>query len=342
MTFSLSQLDADQIDQAMIRLYPRLGGQELSQLAKLFDGKFLQDLENLLKQRLPPNIADRQLSVDIAWIDKRPYSLMQGETSRVELADAAFFYFDLLSWPTHKTFRDCRGLLLQAKAAKTEDQLRSPSVCINPPLPKPNTTTDREFRLLSTWPIFDLYASSSPKDKYPLASNLQVEVPKSGPPPHGWFIATPGRRPNSTQKNAWRSPWMCAPAALSHPCVETLGSLIAGFLSDGAIPNKSTELPAAGAKFTFEPDELTTATPKSQGWDRVCLEILRAIDGKDIPPHLTGGSTTKRRQTINLNALPLFPAMYSVLQAIVDGCLRRANRRMPVLIVSHVIHERTR
>jgi hypothetical protein len=341
MPFSLTQADADKIDQSIAKIYPKLGGGELSQLAKLFKGGFSTGLMQVLRPHVVSNPGlTRSVDVSIAWIDKGPYALMTGETSRVELADTAVFYFDVVRWPGGTHIRESRCLLLQAKAAKTDAQIGAPSVCINPPNPSPGTTTQRELRLLSTWPEFDMYASSSPKEANPRVAGLKVTTQQSRtPPPHGWFMGTPRSNPNAAQKAAWRSAWMCAPAKPSHSCNETLGSLLARHLSGGQMPNEPQRSVAAGEPFAFTSGDLSAPVPSCTGWDRVCIEILRAVDGRDIPPHLTGGAATERRQSTTLHSLPIVPAVRMLFQEIADLISLYRHKRMPVLIVSQIADE---
>lgn len=337
MPFSLTQADADRLDQEIARIYPKLGGGELTQLARLFRGGFPRGLERVLRPHLASNPGMiRSVDVTLAWIDKGPYALMTGEKSRVELADTAIFFFDVLKSRAGTYIRESRCLLLQAKAAKTNAQIGAPSVCINPPNPAPGTTTQRELRLLSTWPDFDMYASSSPKESNPLVSGVQVAKPSRTPPPHGWFMGTPRSNPNATQKSAWKSAWMCAPAEQFHSCDETLGSLLARHLSGGQMPNEPQKPVAAGEPFAFNSSDLSAPVPSCTGWDRVCVEILRAVDGRDIPLHLTGGVATGRRQATVLHSLPIVPAVKMLLQEIADLIASYRHKRIPVLIISRI------
>lgn len=337
MVFSLTQADADRIDKSIEKIYPKLGGGELSQLAKLFKGGFSKRLEQVLRHHVQSN-PRLTVEVSLAWIDKGPYALMTGETSRVELADTAVFFFDVVTWSSGTSIREARCLLLQAKAAKSDAQISAPSVCINPPNPSPGTTTQRELRLLSTWPQFDMYASSSRKEINPRASGLKVAT-QSGIPPHGWFMGTPRSNPKATQRAAWKSPWMCAPAKQSHACDETLGSLLARHLSGGQMPKEPPKAVVAGEPFTFNPADLSAHKPACIGWDRVCVEILRAVDGRDIPPHLTGGVARRRRQSTILHSLPVGPAVRMLFQEIADLLSWYLHRRMPVLIISKILED---
>lgn len=90
---------AAEIDSQIREIYrPHLGGSELRQLAKLFKrGGLLTRLKNVLSPTLsPPRPRYREdLEIRLAWIDKRPLAKLATNPRRVELGDAAIFFFDL-------------------------------------------------------------------------------------------------------------------------------------------------------------------------------------------------------------------------------------------------------
>ncbi|WP_346395079.1 hypothetical protein [Pseudomonas syringae] len=342
MSTQLTQLQADQIDSALRNIYPRLGGGELTQLAKLFGPRgLLNALRTILQppkpaQPLRGNAPNVSVTVQLAWIDKRPYALMIGEKHKVEIADVAVFYFDTNNYGSGSSTQ-ARCLLLQAKAVKTSDQLSAPKVCLNPPVPKSNTTTQRELLLLSKWPEFDMFLGSN--SKIPLASNIHVPSTTS-PPPMGWFMGTPMISPSISQIGAWACPWMCAPAEQNHACDETLGSLLCRHFSGGQslhIPKKPI---AAGAPFNYYPSSLGHVNPTSTHWDRLCIEMIRAVRGQIIPPHLTTGARQNRMQQGVMYSLPVWPAFRVLSATVVNLLMRFSKKRMPVLVVSRVFDER--
>lgn len=335
MSFTLTQNIADQLDTAIGRAYPTLGGGELTQLAKLFSGRhLLTELISVLQPAVrQPNVS---VTVQLAWIDKRPYALMDGEAHKVEIADAAFFSVDTVL--TNKGGQhDARCLLLQAKAPSTKTQLNAPRVCLQPAKPKPDSTTGREFRLLSSWPKFDLFLGSN--SSFPMASALTFP-PSQTTPPMGWFIGSPFVQPSTAQMKAWPSPWMCAPAIQGHACDETLGSLLARHLSGGQSALMTTRPVDAGASFIYQPNDLAATIPHCVGWDRLCIELIRAARNQIVPPHLTHFVTTPGLQQNVVYSLPVWPALRFLTSHILEFYQRLRRRRMPILIVSRTFDER--
>ncbi|SET91483.1 hypothetical protein SAMN03159512_04071 [Pseudomonas sp. NFR09] len=342
MSTQLTQSQADQIDSALGNIYPRLGGGELTQLAKLFGSRgLLNALRTTLrppKPAQPPrgNPPKVTVTVQLAWLDKRPYALMNGEKHKVEIADVAVFHFNTNRWNTGSS-TTARCLLLQAKAVKTPDQLSAPKVCLNPPTPKSNTTTQRELLLLSKWPKFDMYLGSN--SKTPLATNIQIPFSTS-PPPMGWFIGTPMIRPSSSQMGAWVSPWMCAPAKQDHACDETLGSLLCRHFSGGQSSQIAKRPTDAGAPFSYNPTSHGQGNPTSSDWDRLCIEMMGAVRGQIIPPHLTNGTPQDRLQAGVMYSIPVWPALRVLAATVVNILMRFSKKRMPILVVSRVFDER--
>lgn len=341
MSTQLTQSQANQIDSALHSIYPRLGGGELTQLAKLFGSNgILRTLRTVLNPPPPPqplggNPPRVSVTVQLAWIDKRPYALMHDEQHKVEIADVAVFYFDTNRWSTGSS-TTARCLLLQAKAVKTAAQLSAPTVCLNPPAPKSNTTTERELRLLSKWPKFDMYLGSN--SNIPLATNIQVPFSTS-PPPMGWFMGTPMIRPSSSQVSTWVSPWMCAPADQDHACDETLGSLLCRHFSGGQSYNIIKRPVDAGAPFNYNPAFLNRRAPSATNWDLLCIEMIRAVSGQIIPPHLTNGVRQNRSQLAVMYSFPVWPALKVLAATALNIFMRFSKKRMPILIVSRVFDE---
>jgi hypothetical protein len=249
MPLNLKPTSADEIDAEIRDIYKgRLGGGELKQLAKLFRDAALP---KRLKAVLTPTLAQtgsgysERLDIKVAWIDKRPLAALEGRSWKVELGDAAVFFFDVLEYGGGKmNQRQSRALLLQAKAASQSRQMEKPSVPVNPPHPPPDNSTAHELELLSQWGKFDLYATSGNKE--PAARGIAVK-PKTLPPPYGWYMATPQRRPRRGERAAWASPWMCAPAVSGAPCDLSLGKLLAAFLSSAGTTAGGSAIPAVGA-----------------------------------------------------------------------------------------------
>lgn len=339
MSTQLTQSQANQIDSALHNIYPRLGGGELTQLAKLFGSNgILRTLRTVLNpppQSLGGNPPRVSVTVQLAWIDKRPYALMTGEKHKVEIADTAVYFFNTIKSSTGSS-TTARCLLLQAKAVKTVDQLSAPKVCLNPPKPKSNTTTERELKLLSKWPRFDMYLGSN--SGTPLANNIQIPF-SSSPSPMGWFMGTPMIKPSSSQVGTWVSPWMCAPADQDHACDETLGSLLCRHFSGGQSDNIIKRPVDAGAPFNYDPAFLNQSPPSSTDWNLLCIEMIRAVSGQIIPPHLTNGVRQNRSQLAVMYSFPVWPALKVLAATALNILMRFSKKRMPILIVSRVFDE---
>jgi hypothetical protein len=266
----------------------RLGGSELKQLARLFKGAgLLMRLNDVLSRTLrPPTPHYREdLEIRLAWIDKRPLAKIPTNPRRVELGDAAIFFFDLFQVAGTNRYRQSRALILQAKAAKEKSQVAQPTVPVNPTKPRPTSSTARELELLSRWDRFDLYKTSGSRD--PIVCGISVG-PTKFPPANGWYMATPKRRPADTERAAWKSPWMCAPATDGAPCDVTFGNLLLAFLTASPLNGVNSSLPEVGADFKFDPHYLSA--PRGNDWERLCMEILRLCPQSSLPKSLFGGS----------------------------------------------------
>jgi hypothetical protein len=328
---------SDDIDAAIWEIYRGgLGGGELTQLAKLFKAKGLpKRLADVLAPSFPPPAPhySEELEIKLAWIDKRPLALLKTETSRVELGDAAIFFFDVHRTKYQTYYREARALVLQAKVAKEKRQIAQPEVPVNPSTPPVSSSTARELVLLSNWEQFDLYATSG--SQRPIARNISV-APAKRPPANGWYMATPKIQPIARDALAWTSPWMCAPSAGGSPCVVTFGSLLWHFLTASAFPD--TALPEAGADFKFDPHAL--ALPSGNGWDRLCIEILRLCPDYNLPKYIFGHS--RARPAVITSVLRSFPCLGGDnLLGDLFRWLRDliAPRGMPVLLIGIIRNE---
>lgn len=341
MSFALTQQDAASLDAAIAAIYPRpLGGGELKQFARLFNNQSLvNELRNVLQPQLrqdPRNGFREEVEVSVGWIDKRPYALMAGELNKGEIADGAIFSAHRFVHPGGSAIREARCLLLQAKAVKDKGQLQNPTVCLNPAVPNSNSSTGRELRLLSTWPVFDLYPHSASGS--PLVSGIDLQLPPNAVHPHGWFIGTPGLSPTGAQLQTWTHPWLCGPAVHGAPCTESLGSLLARFFSGGQLPNVAGNPVDAGAEFSYQYSDFLNPSSLA-GYSRLCVEILRAIDGEYISDSWTNISGVKKKQAATLFSNPFHLALMSVYSAIRDSLQRLFYKKMPVLLVMRTSEE---
>lgn len=282
MSLQLAPEHARAIDDGLRAIHASGYGGELQQLAKLFKRRALPAvLQTVIEPTLRTGRSYREdIEVKLAWIDKRPLAKLARHTKRVELGDAAIFYLDRLRCRDRITWRPARALILQAKVAKERGQLAAPAVPVNPTRPARDSSTAREFDLLSSWSTFDLYATSGSKNA--LATGITA-APTSLPPGNGWYMAAPWTRPDADAKRAWASPWMCAPAVMAAPCITTLGQLLLAFLRCDEV---GAGLPSAGEEFRFHPDALKK--PQGSDWQRVCVEILRLCPKYRLPKALVG------------------------------------------------------
>jgi hypothetical protein len=324
---------AAEIDSQIWDIYRnRLGGSELRQLAKLFKRTgLLTRLENILSStlRTPTPHYREDLEIRLAWIDKRPLAKLETNPRRVELGDAAIFFFDVLQNAKTKWYPQSCAVILQAKAAKEKRQIERPSVPVNPTMPRPLSSTARELALLSTWGRFDLYEASGTRD--PTVRGISVAPPRF-PPANGWYMATPKSRPRGAEIQAWKSPWMCAPAANGSLCNVTLGNLILAFLTSSTVNGTGSFLPEVGTNFKFDPTYLSV--PRGNDWDRLCIEILRLCPRNRLPQSLFGPRAGGAVVASVLRSLPYVGSE----SGLADWFLRIRDliwpRRMAVLLIA--------
>ncbi len=155
----------------------------------------------------------------------------------------------------------------------------------------------------------------------------------------GWFMGTPMIRPSSSQVSTWVSPWMCAPADQDHACDETLGSLLCRHFSGGQSHNIIKRPVDAGAPFNYNPAFLNRRAPSATNWDLLCIEMIRAVSGQIIPPHLTNGVRQNRSQLAVMYSFPVWPALKVLAATALNIFMRFSKKRMPILIVSRVFDE---
>jgi hypothetical protein len=282
----------------------------------------------------PSRHYQEELEIQLAWIDKRPLAKLGAYANRVELGDAAIFFFDLMQ--SRKTsYRQARALILQAKVAKEPRQLAQPTVPINPSNPAISSSTARELALMSRWDRFDLYKASG--SRIPVVRGIAIGS-STKTPPNGWYMATPRIPPTPEQQAAWKSPWMCAPAENRASCNVTLGSLLWAFFSSSKLPAGVNKLPEVGADFDFDPKYLTE--PRGQDWNRLCIEMLRLCPGNKLPQSLFGRRPRRAIGSVVFRSLPYFGSengstnLLSWLRDLIPW------PRMPVLLVVLIRRER--
>lgn len=341
MPYPLTPQDASDLDVAIAALYPQpLGGGELKQFAKLFTGQPLVNaLTNILQPYLTKNMRPgvrEELEINVGWIDKRPYAFMAGASKKGEIADGAVFSAHRWKHPGGCTIREARCILLQAKAIKDKLQLQNPTVSLNPAQPLPNSSTGRELRLMSTWPVFDFYPHAA--SKTPLVGGIDLQLAPGLAPPHGWFIGTPAVSPSVAQLQTWSQPWLCGPAVANAACTESLGSLLTRFFSGGQMPNVAPQPVDAGASFSYQYADITSPT-QLRGFSRLCVEILRAIDTETISASWTNVVGVNKRQTQVLFSNPIQIVALTAYSLIRDAIQRLLFTKMPVLLVMRTSEE---
>lgn len=337
MTLSLPKKASSEIDGEFWKIYKnKLGGSELTQLAKLFrHGGLPKRLENILSPLLPSPSAyyREELEVSIAWIDKRPLAKLKTHSGRVELGDAAFFFFDILQ---HKKtiYRQARAVILQAKIAREKGQIVRPTVPVNPGKPKPTSSTAHELELLSAWKSFDLYATSGSRTA--IVRDISV-APVTSPPANGWFMATPKIQPGKAASSTWISPWMCGPASAGTVCNLTIGNLIYALLTSSIPTAGAYPFPEVGADFSFDPKYLLS--PHGNNWDRLCIELLRLCPKNKLPPSVFGKTTKGAVITSTVRSVPYLGSRGAFTNwfSRTRNSLRR--RRMPILIIAIIRKE---
>jgi hypothetical protein len=284
---------------------------ELAQLRWLFRKGFRRKLQKLLNQSLVNASEDAVYEVGIGWIDKIPLAKSLVLSNKTELGDAMLFSFeDTRNYQGRLLNRRSRAAILQAKVADNGTQMSNPIVPVGT-----SSSTPRELTLLSEWPLFDLYQTSGHKVSCLTNVSVLTAKPTGNPPPHGWFIVAPGRKPEVHEASSWPCWWMAGPAAVHAPCSTTLGEIIVGFLQPGSTAAD------VGAEFI----RVTPHTPQKNGssadWDDLCNEVLRILNEYNAPKKLFG-EDHDRLVTIRGQQEPeIF--RYRFRQPIIDPCLRR-------------------
>lgn len=259
---------------------------ELGQLGILFSPGFIKDFMNICHDSSVasyPNNALVNLEVNFGWIDKIPLAKFYGHqydhnnnriTGKVEIGDIFFSFKDKIlnsfnPQASTATKDMAYSFVLQAK--------RSPSIKL-PKVPVTysggvNSSTAKEYHLLSKWPRFDLYKTSG--NNTALHNNLQINNP-SNVLNYGWYAACP---PTNNLNNLWRSRWMCSPAILGNECNITLGTVLAGFFN--RIKVSGIEI---GNNFTLLDDwEVQKKSHNLDSWSILSNEIINICNEMLMP-----------------------------------------------------------
>jgi hypothetical protein len=125
---------------------------------------------------------------------------------------------------------------------------------------------------------------------------------------------------------------MCGVAERGAACSFTLGELLRSFLAFSYPAPKGVLPIEAGASFRFAPSELEK--PSGDGWDRLCIELLRLCPRNQLPRSLFGNLPDP--SAVVSAVVRSFP--YIGAGGIGWGWFQRVydwlfSRRMPVLVV---------
>lgn len=266
----------DNLVNAQYRSITKFG--ELAQLAKLFDAKFIANLAKTFSTNAPPSKnATRQFEISFGWIDKRPLAEFTSSnvvdhngnpvTEKVELGDLALIHVEEQGFLANGKFKTQSTLaysaLIQAKKSATTSL---PMVPVGYGKAK-NNSTAKELVLLSSWPEFNLYATSGNHSS--ILQNVKLAGPHAKK--YGWYMACP-----PTAKS-WRSRWMCASATLSDLCDVSFGELLEAFVLRSKVKNMHV-----GEVFTPSNPGINSSTQ----WDSVSNAILSLCKKYRLPNHL--------------------------------------------------------
>lgn len=258
---------------------------ELGQLGLLFSSGFIDQLINLLfnatKQTTPPN-ALVTFDVSFGWIDKVPLAKFlnceydhNGNkiTEKVEIGDMHFVYNDkLITRGGGKNYciSGSYGLILQAKRAPS---LKIPSV----PVTKSkaiNSSTAKEFHLLSQWPSFDLYKTS--KNKHSILNGINLNNKQTNILSYGWYAACP---PTNNITTNWPCRWMCSEAILNSSCDLSLGRVLEAFYNRSILRTCNV-----GVEFEFIVGWKNAANKNATpSWSALNNEIISICNELELP-----------------------------------------------------------
>lgn len=201
----------DKIDKIIEELYSQQTMQELDALSLLISDEFLSKLENQLNSEAREfEYFTENFKVSLGWIDKIPLVNFTTQTfdinknqinSKVELGDLLFIYNQNDTTNGRKRHT---ASIIQAKSAN--------NITFHVPIAQLNnykvTSTSKELALLSQWPVFDLYKTST--SSKPELNNLYVKQCDKKSKFMGYYNRI----------------WLCGKPQLNEPCNITLGKHI--------------------------------------------------------------------------------------------------------------------
>ncbi|MBN0988003.1 hypothetical protein [Amphritea pacifica] len=279
-------LDSEKLDKLINKQYVDLvKTSELHQLSKLFNPSFIKELLELIRPELANRKSYKQsLDIIFCWIDKRPLADFSKQrvkdhnnniiTKKVEIADAAFYFFNenghYQNGQEQITHGSSLSLLFQAKRSTS---VKAPVVPVGKSKAK-NNSTAKELALLSSWPKFDLYKTSG--NKSPIYVDMEIAYPNGEVPPFAWFGVCP-----PTKDEAWKSRWMCGPSKLGSMCEHTLGQVLTALLTRSTL---GIDRVHSGEEFNFDPTWASGQKLNGESsWDILNNEILFQCKESHLP-----------------------------------------------------------
>lgn len=298
-------IESEKIDDLINRQYIDISNTgELNQLARLFSIGFISDLLKIISDRnSSARVSSDIIEINLCWIDKRPLADFTKQkiidhnnniiSQKVEIADAAFFFFNEIGYLDNGiekiTREESLSFMFQAKRAKST---KLPAIPIGTSTSK-NNSTAKEYALLSKWPTFDLYKTSA--NKNPIYQDLKIDISGTTTSPYGWFGACP-----PTKVGPWKSRWMCAPAQLQASCDFTLGELIIALINRKTLGGVNV-----GESFIFDPTWQSGNNKNNlNSWDVLNNEILYQCKISQLPKSIFNNSDTRLvrvRELVKLN-----------------------------------------
>ncbi len=273
---------AHEIDKLINKQYytmtSKSGKGELAQLTRLFSKNFTDGLAKIVYQY--DSIATNQpksVSVELGYIDKQPYAKYNKNGKNIcgELADVLFVYRE--EW----NISNASGVISKCERAKERALFFQAKVNGSQKIPVVPITkgcsTDKEYKLLSEWPVFNLI--KAPNSQVPLLNDVDIANGNVNKLSHGWFGACV---PN--HKLVWKSRWMCGEAVKGEECVSTLGDVL-----EGLYKNKSIKNIQIGRDFS----SIKKIDNQNSGWDDLVNKVLKLCKDSNAPFVLSSYNNTR-------------------------------------------------
>ncbi len=267
------------INELVSSIYPSKKYGELDALSRLFSKIFLLGLEQILNYGCRDEECFKEkYNVSVGWIDKIPLAsfIYKEKDIHDNLIKGKVEIGDLLLVYTHsQTFEDkgkrviqsldMRAVIIQAKISKT----KFPTVPITKLYKSRVTSTSKELKLLSEWPLFDLYKNSRSKSKE--LENINLSRDKACAMFSGFYDKK----------------WYCGEPDLGNICKLSLGELFTNLIN-GSFGSK------------FNPD-----TKNLNDWDRLIDKLLKLCGNYQLPGYIFGKNKSRLQTTGTLSCNPI-------------------------------------